>query len=409
MSEPAVIQLLDDSGQQVRWHTGATPGGPGTSHQGSLGDAAAAIHGQPAVLLVPGADVTLMRAQVPTRNRQRMLKALPYAIEDQLIDEVDALHFAAGDHDTDGTVATAIVSKARLQQWLNAAQSAGLNVVGVIPETLALPWQENTWTAWLDHDRCLVRTGPQSGFAVDAANAAAVVELALAGAGKRPATLTLLHPKDSPSTCADLETLTDIQVVDRPLDSSPVALLAGGYRDTQRHRIDLLQGSYAPRTDAAAHWRAWRPAAAVAVLLLVFQLGSLVYERQHLRHESATLNARMTQIFRTAFPKARRIVDAPTQMKTGLAALERAQGQVADGFLDLLARCGPALQATHLTLRSVNYDNGQLEIDVDAPDVNTLDRLKQQLVDRQLNVDIRSAVAGQNTVSGRLRITGGAS
>ena len=47
------------------------------------------------VVLVPGEDVLLTEARLSARNRAQLLQALPYAVEEQLLDPVEDLHFAA--------------------------------------------------------------------------------------------------------------------------------------------------------------------------------------------------------------------------------------------------------------------------------------------------------------------------
>ena len=64
--------------------------------QGSLEQAALEAAGCRVIVLVPGVDVVLTSAVVPSRNRQRIMSAIPYMLEDQLAEDVDSLHFAIG-------------------------------------------------------------------------------------------------------------------------------------------------------------------------------------------------------------------------------------------------------------------------------------------------------------------------
>ena len=48
------------------------------------------------VVLVPGEEVALHEARVPGHNRQRVLRVVPYALEEELASDVEDLHFALG-------------------------------------------------------------------------------------------------------------------------------------------------------------------------------------------------------------------------------------------------------------------------------------------------------------------------
>jgi len=74
--------------------------------------------GRRVVAFVPGVDVRLAMAQVPARQEKRILQAVPYALEDQLAEDVDTLHFAIqfdarGRRESD-PVPVAITSRARM-------------------------------------------------------------------------------------------------------------------------------------------------------------------------------------------------------------------------------------------------------------------------------------------------------
>ena len=97
------------------------------ARHGTLGEAAADAQGRRIVVVVPGQDVLLTAAVVPSRNRQRIVEALPYILEDQLASDVDELHFAVGARVRDGTVPAAVVAHERMAHWLAQLRSVGID------------------------------------------------------------------------------------------------------------------------------------------------------------------------------------------------------------------------------------------------------------------------------------------
>jgi general secretion pathway protein L len=68
-------------------------------------------------VIIPGEDCLLSSATLPKLNRQRLLQALPFALEEQLITDVQELHFAIGDQ-IDGIVPVAIIKRQLIETYL---------------------------------------------------------------------------------------------------------------------------------------------------------------------------------------------------------------------------------------------------------------------------------------------------
>ncbi|MDZ7809122.1 MAG: type II secretion system protein GspL [Arhodomonas sp.] len=139
-----------------------------------------AARGHRVMALVPGTDVLTTRVHLPVRNRQRLLRAVPWALEDRLSEDVDALHFAVGERGRDGGVPVAVVARRLLGHWKETLAEADLAAEQLYPDYLALPWHEGAWTVLVSDGLARVRTAAARGFACDAGNLALFLESALA-------------------------------------------------------------------------------------------------------------------------------------------------------------------------------------------------------------------------------------
>ena len=86
--------IKEDAWRWLRLGEDETP--QGSVRAGSLVNAVAESSGLRITVLVPGTECLLSRVQIPGRNRQKLLRAVPFALEEQLSDEVENLHFAIG-------------------------------------------------------------------------------------------------------------------------------------------------------------------------------------------------------------------------------------------------------------------------------------------------------------------------
>ena len=375
---------------------------------GDLSEVAAQAVGCEVIVLVPGPRVLLSGAQVPSRNRQRIAEAVPFALEEQLIEDVDELHFAQGTRGDDGVVHVAVIDRAWMNGCLTRLSDAGLRPDAVIPDILTVPYTAGEWTLLIESDVSLLRTGLQSGYAFDTEILAAMLPAALAGGdnGQPPQRLRVISTSgDQPLEALGLT----VPVEADPAPASVLGLLARTY--DPRSAINLLQGPYSRQEQMGRVWRPWRPAAALLLAWLLIQTGVTVGEYLHLNKQTRALDRDIEQTFHNALPDTKRIVNAKVQMQRAIDALRGGGGSAEDGFISLLADIGPQLLADSGTeLQRLNYNDGQLDLAIMIGDLQKLDALKQRLAKNpRYAVNIQSATTRADGVEARLQIKAKAS
>ncbi len=357
----------------------------GMVRRGALTELAAQAAGARLLLIAPGEAVSLHRVPLPSRKRSTWARAVPYALEDQLVEDIEALHFALADKPEDGHLAVAVVNRDTLRGWLDACAAAGVVPAAIVPEPLLLPWQEGDWSIVLEARRAVARTGRWDGFASERDLLELLLSQAVAEAGvAKPQRLRVWgHPPPA---------LAEVGLEPRIEDSAPEPLqvFASAYQPATA--INLLQGVYSPR----AHWgrwlRPWRTAAALASAWLLVQGFGLVYEHWSLRREQAALQAMMEQVYKDAVPGATRIVNPRVQLETRLRELRPANASGSGAFLDLLYRGGqPLASFPNVTLRGFSYRDGQLDLDLEGGSPAVLDQLQQKLGQQPgLQIEVRT-------------------
>lgn len=379
------------------------PDGSVVQDHGNAEDAAPLCSGRRVIFLAPAEAVLLARVKVPGRNRQRILQALPYMLEDRLVQDIEQLHFAIGAREADGALNVAVVERAVLDRWLEHLRSAGIEPAAVVPETLALPWETGGWALVCDGGLCLLRTGPQSGQAIDNENVPAVLAQAISEAGDaRPAWLSLHTADSGPSEESLAGTGLEIRTVPTPQD--PLLLMAQHL--DERNTIDLLQGEYNRSEQFGRLLRPWLASAAVLVVLAILHSGLLIQQHMALTAEAERLQQSIEQTYLEAFPEAQRVVNPRVQMERGLDALRRGGSGDAGSFLDMLHGAAPALKQTRgLVIQRMNYREGRLDLALTLGDLQDLDRLKQQLGENgRLAVEIQSASAQAERIEARIQL-----
>ncbi len=373
----------------------------------SLTEAAGYGHGRQVIVLVPSEQVILTEVAVPTSNRQRQAQAVPYLLEDLLVDDVDRLHFALGSYQG-GKVKVAAAAHEQMRRWMQRLAEAGIQTKFMVPDLLALPFSEEMWNIVLTGKIAMVRTGLQSGFSFDVENLPVLLEQALEQAGEnRPQHLQVMDCRDNQDVALETVLPQGVEYRMSGCDKGLLPLLAQGYRDDSSHLINLLQGQYSQRERLSKLWRPWRLAAALLAALLVVQGVMAGVEYQRLSLEKKRLVKQVEENFRQGFPAIKRIVNPKLQAERSLKSM-RGQGSGA-GFLVLLADAGPVLQGIPgAELQGVNYKEGTLILGMQLKSLQQLDELEQKLKQKPtLTVEVLSASSRSKHVEARIKIGAG--
>lgn len=368
---------------------------------GSLTEAAIHTAGRRVVILVPAADLLLTEVHLPNTSRQRVRKAIPFALEDALAQDIEDLHFAIANRHVEGRWSVAVVSRRRMEYWLELLREAGIFPDRVLPEPLLLPLQPAQASLLLEDEQALLRDQPCSAQTSDIETLPALLEL-MAGRHEDGLQIQVWH-------CSEALPEWPAQVTAEVLPCSKGALgvLAQGLVAAD-NPIDLLQGAYSRKEHYGQLWRPWRAAAALLAVGILISGIQQIFTYRQLAAESKEMSARIEKLYRETFPGGR-MVNPRVQMEQQLTALRRQQGTGGADFLGLVGKMGGALAAAQgIELTGANFRDGRLDLELTASDVQSLDRLKQQLNEAGgLNVDIQSATAGADRrVQGRLRVQG---
>lgn len=348
------------------------------------------------VVLVPSEDVLLTGATLSARSQAQLLRALPFAVEDQLLAPVEDLHVVPvpvpgleGDRR-----AVLVVARTRLREWLDRLGADGIRPDVLIPETLAL----TPATALIEADRALVRIAPDAAWACPAGDLAEW----LRQTGVPAADLTIhdLRPAPNASTAGSGEAGA----------RDGLGLLASSLPAAG----NLLEGAFAPAHRRAAGGRLWRLAAALAALVVLLGLAERGLGVLQLSRESAALQAAIDQRVREAVPELDGAALAGVEPGQLLQRrLESLRGGGGEGLLGLLGRIAPVLASgTRIQTRGIEYRNGALELGLRAPDVQTLDALRERLAMLPgLRAEITGtspvdAAQGGSGVDARIRVSG---
>jgi general secretion pathway protein L len=397
MSERLLIRLHPDG--RMSWLTSSTP----SAANAGAPPAQALARAQRVVAIVPAEHVVLLDTPRMSAQHAQFVKAVPFALEDQLISPVEDLHFALPDRLSGERVAVAVVARKTLQGWIGQLGAAGIRPDAMFSETQLLPVGENSGSVMIENDRAVWRSGKAQGGVSDIATLAEWLAVIRAGQPE-------LHAMDVYDfrERAEKPPLPDRNIRYHANQHDALSFVAAQL--ATEPEANLLQNEFAPTHRRAPTARLWRNAgllcAAAVILLFVY----FVADYWKLSRQSTQLETAARQILHDSFPQMDSIGGDPRQLMQ--SALDNLRGgNDATGLLHLLKQIAPALSSTtRTTLTSLEYHNATLELGLRAPDMSMFDLMRERLsIVPGLNVQVTAANSGASGVDGRLRIAGGKS
>src|SRR3974390_2430444 len=141
MPQSLLIRLPPAGQEETEWLTLDDAGAPTPARQrGSLPLAAAAWPSGRVVVLAPATQILLAEPELPPGSGAKLAKAVPFALEEQLTEDVDQMSFAIGRRrGSGGGTPVAAVSRSVLQGWVSELEAAGLNPQAIYADISLMP------------------------------------------------------------------------------------------------------------------------------------------------------------------------------------------------------------------------------------------------------------------------------
>jgi general secretion pathway protein L len=408
MSETLVIRLsaaARTAAMNVQWLLVDTHGARlGAVLQGSLAEAAGLASGRKVIVLVPGADALHLEPVLPPlKGNTRLAQIVPFALEDQLATDVDALHFAVGKRGARPGTPVTVVSHDAMQRWIFALREAGLQADALYTDSSLLPVMPDGVTVLIDQTRVTVRQDNEPATTLDVTPLSEALHLLLP-ATDQPVTIYVAeveYDAEQQTIEAVRERAANLQI--KLLPDGVLPLLA--LQAAQGGSINLLQGVYTPRTNLRNDLHAWRYAAGLLAGLFAVHLFAKGIELWQLRKQEAALDQQLTLTYSQGLPGAAPVAPAQARQAFESRWTQLQAGGSASGLMSSLNVLSQAMSKNAgMQLEAVSYRNDNVDLRITAPSVDALEQIRQQAQASGITAEIQAANPKDNKIEGRLQL-----
>ncbi|MCG9554208.1 type II secretion system protein GspL [Vibrio sp. Isolate32] len=366
MSEFLTVRLSSEPQSPVQWLVWSTSqqeviaSGELSSWE-QLDELAPYAEKRSCIALLPGNECLIKRVEIPKGAARQFDSMLPFLLEDEVAQDIEDLHLTILDKDaTHATVCG--VEREWLKQALDTFREANIIFRKVLPDTLALPLEEQGISALQIKQHWLLRQSNYQAVSINEAWLAMFLQSDWVALDDEEQSPTIFSYTALPSD--DVQQQSGIEWQAKPAELvmsllSQQAITSG---------VNLLTGTFKTKSSFSKYWRVWQKVAIAACLLVAIIVTQQILKVQQYEAQAAAYRTESERIFRSVLPGKQRIPTV-SYLKHQMNDEAKKYGGSGDGdsLLGWLALLPDTLgQVKAIEVNSIRYDGNRSEVKLEA-------------------------------------------
>ncbi|MEZ8854043.1 type II secretion system protein GspL [Vibrio atlanticus] len=313
------------------------------------------------IALLPGNECLIKRVEIPKGAARQFDSMLPFLLEDEVAQDIEDLHLTILDKDaTHATVCG--VDREWLKQALDQFRKANIIFRKVLPDTLAVPVEDQGISALQIDQHWLLRQGHYQAVSISEAWLPMFLQSDWVVADDEEQPTTIFSYTTMPSD--DVQQQSGMEWQAKPAELvmsllSQQAITSG---------VNLLTGTFKTKSSFSKYWRVWQKVAIAACLLVAVIVTQQVLKVQQYEAQAQAYRMESERIFRAVLPGKQRIPTV-SYLKRQMNDEAKKYGGSGDGnsLLGWLALLPETLgQVKSIEVESIRYDGNRSEVRLQA-------------------------------------------
>ncbi|MFZ3410036.1 type II secretion system protein GspL [Vibrio chagasii] len=366
MSEFLTVRLSSEPQSPVQWLVWSTSqqeviASGELSSWDQLGELTPYAEKRSCIALLPGNECLIKRVEIPKGAARQFDSMLPFLLEDEVAQDIEDLHLTILDKDaTHATVCG--VEREWLKQALDTFREANIIFRKVLPDTLALPLEDQGISALQIDQHWLLRQSNYQAVSINEAWLAMFLQSDWVALDDEEQSPTIFSYTALPSD--DVQQQSGIEWQAKPAELvmsllSQQAITSG---------VNLLTGTFKTKSSFSKYWRVWQKVAIAACLLVAVIVTQQVLKVQQYEAQAEAYRTESERIFRSVLPGKQRIPTV-SYLKRQMNDEAKKYGGSGDGdsLLGWLALLPETLgQVKAIEVNSIRYDGNRSEVRLEA-------------------------------------------
>jgi len=217
------------------------------------------------IVILPGEEIHHAVLTLPIKSEKKLTKAIPFAMEDRLADEIEKTHFAHKRLNND-LIQICAINASKLKAFLKTLKSNNIHASAITSDALCVPKIEKTITLLIDSSRIHINNGFDKVFTFESIDIIDAVNIVNKDNNIRD--IQIFINKEDKNLLYKFDQLresfrnVDVNILQNgPFQKYSQVIVNHNY-------IDLLQGKYKDKKDIAQIFKPWRKTASLFLLFV---------------------------------------------------------------------------------------------------------------------------------------------
>lgn len=343
------------------------------------------------IVILPGEEIHHAVLSLPIKSEKKLIKAIPFAMEDRLADEIEKTHFAHKRLNND-LIQICAINTSKLKAFLKTLKSNNIHASAITSNALCVPKIEKTITLLIDSSRIHINNGLDKVFTFESIDIIDAVNIVNKDSNIRD--IQIFINKEDEKLLYKFDQLresfrnVDVNILQNgPFQKYSQVIVNHNY-------IDLLQGKYKDKKDIAQIFKPWKKTASLFLLFVSLLLINNLMNIYSLQKYEKELSAKFLNQYKYFNPRADNVGD-PLRI---ISSIKNNNVEITDEsmFIEGLGFISDAIKNNNnVSLSSINFQNNNFNIRLQTPNVSILDSI-QRNIDR--NRDYQAKILTTNQI-----------
>lgn len=373
----------------------------------------------------PGSAAFSTKISLPAKQSRFIQQALPFAVEEQLAQDVDKVHIVLGEKNNRGEFFVVNVDRDLFSFYFELIQHQlpAYHFKGIYLDSDLLPINDESLVIVIANEHTLIKNKDQRSVSASTKNLLPYLDSLFLGQIAEDSleneafTIKVYIEEKAQDNAgmlmAQIEQYPNVEIESEVIQVSEFELICQHQLQRGVKALNLCQGDFKLQSESNDTWKKWRAVAMIAGLGFFLQLGVFIGKGMHYEQQAQEIGQQALVEYKKLVPNSKRVNTAnlPRIIKGKLN--QKNMSQTVDlGFLSLLGDIGYQYQQAKnpqkLKFNSINYNQqrGELLIEMHAESYAQLERLQKSIMSAGLTAKISSAVQEKEYFRGRISVSG---
>ncbi len=362
---------------------------------------------------------------LPGNQARYLQQALPFAVEEQVAQDIEQIHIALGDKNASGEYSVINTDKSLFAAFFEYLESENLSefkLKSIYCDADLVPLTDEDLVVLLTDTGVLIKGADKKLIATNDDNLIPLLDSILLNTNEEETDSNQLSLRvfvtpgradDYQMLCAQLDQYPNINTIVDQTSLSEFELLCESYFNQSKTLTSLCQGEFQIVNASSNTWRKWRAVASIAFIGFVLQLGAFIGQGVYYQKQADVVGEQAVATYKKIVPNASRVsLQKLPRIIKGKINQSNAEGLSESGFLELLGEAGYQFNKSQfksqLSFKTISFNEtrGELVMEMQAKSFDQLESLKNAIVSAGYTAKISSAVQEKDYFRGRISVSG---